>query len=158
MEKFEETDYCEEYQNQCLETESTILEKIVLHPTDPEAPLINVDPRFMHAAMGLVTEAAELMDAVKKFMFYGKKLDRTNLLEEAGDCAWYLSILLSALKSNYREVMKMNIRKLQEKRYKTGKFTTEEALNRDLTNERKVLEESEQAADRNDTALPSEES
>ena len=53
--------------------------------------------RINHAAMGLVTESAEITDAIKKYMIYGKKLDRTNLIEELGDVMWYAHLLADAL-------------------------------------------------------------
>src|SRR3989304_5173811 len=46
-----------------------------------------------HAVKGLVTESAELTDALKKHLIYGKILDEVNLLEEAGDQLWYLALL-----------------------------------------------------------------
>jgi NTP pyrophosphatase (non-canonical NTP hydrolase) len=45
----------------------------------------NITPRIEHAIMGLVTEAGELMDAIKKAKIYGKDLDLVNLVEELGD-------------------------------------------------------------------------
>ena len=56
-----------------------------------------ITPRIEHAAMGMVTEAAELMDAVKKSKIYGRPIDRVNLVEEAGDIMWYLAILADEL-------------------------------------------------------------
>jgi NTP pyrophosphatase (non-canonical NTP hydrolase) len=99
------------------------------------------DPQMMkllHAAMGLATEAGELLDAVKKHVYYGKPLDKTNLFEEGGDIQWYLAVLADYL--GYRSFSPMqskNIAKLKE-RY-PEKFTEEKALNRDLVAERNVL-------------------
>lgn len=42
-----------------------------------------------HAAIGMMTEAGELLDCYKKLMVYGKELDLINLREEVGDCMWY---------------------------------------------------------------------
>jgi NTP pyrophosphatase (non-canonical NTP hydrolase) len=52
-----------------------------------------LNPREFHAAMGLVTETAEFLDAFKKHIFYGKPLDKVHLLEEIGDMMWYVAIL-----------------------------------------------------------------
>lgn len=148
MEKFEETELVVEYQDQCLATESQLLEKITLHYSDGSVQ--ELDPRLLHAILGMATEAGEMLDQLKKSLFYMRKLDRTNLLEEIGDHDWYESLGLAALKSNRREVFKMNVKKLQEIRYKKKKFTQEEALNRNLEAERKSLDESAQRAEAND--------
>jgi NTP pyrophosphatase (non-canonical NTP hydrolase) len=86
----------------------------------------------------LVTEAGELADVIKKHLYYGADLDYTNLIEEAGDLMWYLSILLDELNVSFSEVMEKNIAKLK-KRY-PDKFSKEHALNRDLEGEREILE------------------
>jgi len=94
---------------------------------------------LLHASMGLSTEAAEFTDALKKHVFYGKKLDTTNLKEELGDLLWYVAIALEALDTDFGSVMQTNIDKLSA-RY-PDKFTEELAENRDLAKERKILEE-----------------
>lgn len=95
--------------------------------------------RLLHGAMGLVTESAEIMDALKKHIMYGKTLDLVNIKEEIGDQAWYLAILLDELNSSFEEVMDVNIKKLTL-RY-PAKFTEESAIVRDLGAERKLLED-----------------
>lgn len=47
---------------------------------------------LLHCATGLVTESAELVDAIKKHVFYGKPLDVVNIKEEIGDLLWYIAI------------------------------------------------------------------
>jgi NTP pyrophosphatase (non-canonical NTP hydrolase) len=95
--------------------------------------------RLLHSAFGLVTEASEFTDSLKKHIFYGKKLDRTNLLEELGDILWYVAIALDELGYTLEDVFDSNSRKLA-KRYEKG-FSTDSAVNRDITTERKILEE-----------------
>ena len=97
-----------------------------------------VPPRVEHAAMGLVTEAGEVMDALKKTKIYGKPFDAVNMKEEIGDVFWYLAIMCDELGISFEEVWDKNIAKLA-KRY-PEKFTEELALNRDTDGERKVLE------------------
>ena len=93
---------------------------------------------ILHSAIGLSSEAGELLDAVKKHLYYGKSLDLVNLKEEAGDLCWFLAILLNRLEISFEEVMEKNIEKLKA-RY-GEKFSEEKAINRNLTNEREVLE------------------
>lgn len=44
--------------------------------------------RILHAAIGCVTESGELLDSLKKQIFYGRELDVVNVKEEAGDILW----------------------------------------------------------------------
>lgn len=122
-----------EYIEKCKRTEVQEYQFAILKSADHWVP-----PRIEHAVMGLVTEAGECMDAIKKTKIYGKPFDKVNIIEECGDTMWYLSILLDELGVSYEEVMSKNIAKLA-KRY-PEKFTEELALNRDTDGERKVLE------------------
>ena len=94
--------------------------------------------RLLHAGIGLSTESGEFLDALKKHIFYGKKLDRVNLAEEMGDLFWYLAIVSDELGVDMSDVMERNITKLKA-RY-GEKFSEEKAENRDLKTEREILE------------------
>jgi NTP pyrophosphatase (non-canonical NTP hydrolase) len=94
--------------------------------------------RLLHAAMGLCTEAAEFLDAMKKHIFYGKPIDRANLIEELGDGDWYKGLAINALETTFEEILRVNMEKLY-KRY-GDKFSVEAALNRNLEAERAILE------------------
>ena len=98
----------------------------------------NVTPRMEHAIMGLVTEAGELLDQIKKAKIYGKDLDLVNLIEEFGDIMWYSALLSDELKVDFEDVWERNIKKLSS-RY-PEKYSHEKALNRNLDKERKILE------------------
>jgi NTP pyrophosphatase (non-canonical NTP hydrolase) len=98
--------------------------------------------RLLHALMGLQTEAAELTDALKKYLFYGKPLDYPNLLEEIGDLEWYKGLLLDVLQVSQEHVWDLNLKKLKL-RY-AGKFGETAAIDRDLATERAVFEEEEE--------------
>lgn len=95
--------------------------------------------RLLHAAIGLSTEAGELLDALKKHIFYGKELDITNIKEELGDSLWYTAEGVDACGSTLEEVMITNIRKLRS-RY-PDRFKEHDAINRDLNKEREILED-----------------
>ncbi len=98
----------------------------------------DVTPDLLHGAIGLSTEAGEMLDAVKRALFYGGDLDRTNLIEELGDLEWYMAVIRDALNVSQEEVQQINIEKLRA-RY-PEKFSTDHALQRDLGRERAVLE------------------
>ena len=95
--------------------------------------------RILHASMGLATESGEILEQIKKHIFYGKPLDEVNLVEECGDLLWYMAVMLDSIGVSFEEVMEANDRKL-ELRYRS-KFTDNAANNRDLKAERKALED-----------------
>lgn len=94
--------------------------------------------RLVHYLLGIGTEAGELQDQLKKHLAYGKPFDEVNIKEELGDLMWYVARTCDTLGLTLEEVMEVNINKLKA-RY-GDKFTAYAALNRDLENERKVLE------------------
>lgn len=93
--------------------------------------------RLLHVAMGLATETGEFVDQLKKHIFYGKPLDKTNLAEELGDLTWYMRIAFATLDTGMLEILLRNVEKLRV-RY-PDKFTEQNALERDLTAEAKTL-------------------
>ena len=84
--------------------------------------------RLLHAAMGLSTESSEVLDILKKHLFYGKDLDTAHLKEEVGDVLWYMAIILDKFGWSIDEIAKETQEKLS-KRYKNG-FTSHEAIHR----------------------------
>ena len=92
-----------------------------------------------HAIVGISTEGGELLDVVKKAMFYGKPVDYVNLDEEIGDVLWYIAIYCAARGVGIEALMAQNIAKLQ-KRFPAA-FTEEAANNRNLAAERETLEQ-----------------
>lgn len=95
--------------------------------------------RVLHGSMGLVTEAGELMDSLKRLIYYGKSLDTVNLIEELGDILWYVAIITDQLGISLETVMEKNIAKLK-KRY-PDKFDKEKAITRDLDAEYQALKQ-----------------
>lgn len=92
----------------------------------------------MHMILGMQTEVAEIADVYKKHIAYGKELDLVNIKEEIGDAMWYFANLCNFHGWDLRDILDTNINKLKI-RY-PEKFTSENALNRDLVKEREVLE------------------
>jgi len=93
----------------------------------------------LHMVLGMQTESAEIADVFKKNLAYNREVDWVNVREELGDLMWYIANICNINEWDLREIMATNIRKL-EARY-PEKFTNENALNRDLETERKILEQ-----------------
>lgn len=99
-----------------------------------ESPLLD----NLHYLTGMVTEVGELLDPFKKNMAYGKEIDYINVKEEVGDLMWYIANFCRVNNFDLEKIMETNIAKLKE-RY-PHKFTQENAINRNLKEERRILE------------------
>lgn len=97
--------------------------------------------RLMHAAIGLSGDAGEVCSVVEKYVYYKQDLDRLNLIEELGDCLWYIALACNVLEVDMGNVMATNIAKLQE-RYPNEGFDKDQATeaNRDREREREAME------------------
>ena len=120
------------YKEMVLKTESNDLNAMSSRLKDKRAL------RLLHGSCGIATEAGELLDAMKKHIFYGKEVDTVNVVEEVGDLMWYIAIILDELGVEFEDVMDKNINKLKA-RY-GNKFSEDSANSRNLDKERKVLE------------------
>lgn len=92
----------------------------------------------LHMLMGMSTEVGELTDPFKKNLAYGKEIDWINVEEEVADLMWYIVNFCECNGIDLPKILDRNIEKLQA-RY-PEKFTTENAINRNLEVERKILE------------------
>jgi len=120
------------YKELVLKTESKDFDSISTRLNDKRAL------RLLHGSCGIATEAGELLDALKKHIFYGKEIDTVNIIEEIGDLMWYSAIILDELGVEFEDVMEKNINKLKA-RY-GEKFSETSANVRNLDKERKILE------------------
>lgn len=75
-----------------------------------------------HASLGISTEIAEILDIVKKHFFYGKEFDIINFIEELGDIAWYLAIIVRQfdLVNGIETYLNSNVYKKDFPRYNTS--------------------------------------
>lgn len=72
-----------------------------------------------HAATGIVTEAGEFMDAVKKHVIYDQPFNLINGIEEMGDMEFYLQQARQNLHMARLVILNQNMIKLN-KRYGDG--------------------------------------
>ena len=94
-------------------------------------PNVNV-PLLLTGAVGLNSEAGELIEIVKKMLFQGKPLNDENVFHmkrELGDIMWYWINTCRALDLDPNDVIAENVRKL-EARYPGGKFDVYHSENR----------------------------
>lgn len=79
-------------------------------------------------ALGLVSEAAEVTDQVKKELFHGHSPNRDKIKDELSDVMWYISNLAGMYDIGLKEIAVHNIEKLK-KRYPNG-FSESASINR----------------------------
>lgn len=94
---------------------------------------------IIHGILGVATESVELCEALSASLDCGLPVDAVNVKEEMGDIFWYLAILANRLDISFEDVQTTVINKLKA-RY-PDKFTENDAVNRDLDLERKILEQ-----------------
>lgn len=71
--------------------------------------------RLLENTLGLVGEAGEFAEKVKKYVRDGT-YDRTLWLKELGDVVFYVAALANYLDSDLQEVMDMNVAKLNDRK------------------------------------------
>jgi len=92
----------------------------------------------------LVYEASQLSDILKKFLVYGKEINREQEIEKANVlfdiiCNFYENPNVQR-KVDIEAAWERNINKLHKIRYKNATYSDEQAINRNVEEERKELE------------------
>lgn len=89
-----------------------------------------------------IVVAGNLLDLMKKGCFYNvEKLVLARYEELLIETFVNMSLILELGSYNLNETFEINIAKLHKKRFKNKRFTEEEAINRNLEEERKTLED-----------------
>lgn len=94
---------------------------------------------IIHAIIGKATEAGELLELLHATAVIGKPFDLANAGEEIGDGFWYDALLARACGLTFESIQRTNIKKLRHRF--PDRFTEYDANNRNLTAERRILEE-----------------
>ena len=130
--KFEvDLDAYQHFVDLCTSDESKDFDKLVSRYKELKKAGCKIE-RLDTAASGLVAEAGEFMEIVKKMKFQGIQYDEDNkehLMLELGDIMWYASQACMALGVRMEEIIYMNTIKLAA-RYPDGEFTVEKSENR----------------------------
>lgn len=81
------------------------------------------------STLGLVGEAGEVSEIIKKLIGHGHELDRDAVTKELGDVLWYVSDIASQLDIALDDIAYKNISKLKN-RYPQG-FSSDKSINRE---------------------------
>lgn len=74
---------------------------------------VNLPVRLNQGANGLASEAGEVLGLLEKWLYFGHPLDRDKMVDEIGDCLWYIAQLCNTLHVKISDVMEANIAKLK---------------------------------------------
>ncbi len=80
--------------------------------------------------LGLICEASEIGDEIKKQLYHGHEIDAEKIKDELSDVLWYLANLARKYGLSLKEIAIHNILKLKE-RYPKG-FSPEQSINREV--------------------------
>lgn len=71
---------------------------------------------IVYPALGLIGEAGEISEKVKKWLRGDKDLDKDALLSELGDPLWYITSLADDLGYTLQDVVDRNVEKLTSRK------------------------------------------
>lgn len=115
--------------------------EIGMEPFDGDSLAEYFEPEHMqlvHGIVGKITEIGELTDVMRNYLVAGDAFDTVNIGEEIGDDFWYTVQLLIFIGSDFEKEFLRNIMKLTNRH--GAQFNFQRDQNRDLNNERAVLE------------------
>lgn len=93
---------------------------------DIEPNYDNLDLQLLRNALGLVGEAGEVAEAIKKQVCHRHGIDREAIAKEMGDVCWYLAALATVLDLDLSDIAEANVEKLRQ-RYPNG-FTVADSI------------------------------
>lgn len=106
-------------------TVMSIYPAIVLHTINKD---LTEEQQITNAITGMCGELGEVADIIKKHLYQGHDLDEDHLIEEIGDCLYYVTLLMCIIDFNMADTMFNNMDKLM-RRYPAG-FDPERSINR----------------------------
>ena len=107
-------------------------------PTQFRGPDLGAIENVAYAIISLTQKSTEMLDLMKKYTFYGKGVNSQEFDKLRIDIKHHVSAIAFTLGFALEDIAQTNIDKLKA-RY-GDKFSEEAAINRDLDNEREILE------------------
>jgi len=86
---------------------------------EPDHAISGHDMMLVWCATGLIGEAGEVADYIKKGVFHQHGISSEKIVDELGDVLWYLTSLCTLAGIELSDVMEHNVRKLKA-RYPNG--------------------------------------
>jgi len=104
--------------------------KLIKSPQEIHKTLTDSQINLLHCAMGIATEAGEIVTIIKEHTIYGKPLDTVELVKECGDELWYLQGVLNEIKVSIETAMEHNMVKLAERYGQNYEYTDQKATDK----------------------------
>lgn len=111
------------------ETHAELVERLMKPGTQILEEMTPLQAEFLHMAVLLVEESAEVLGPLKKHCIYQKPLDVDKLVDELGDLSFAMQALCTRLKVTREQIVEGNMEKLNA-RYPLGTYSNEQANNR----------------------------
>lgn len=108
----------------------------------------HINPRLLHAFLGLGDESGELIKQAKDQIYYDKQFTYNERIEELGDHFWYFTLAILALADQYdlksperifQDIVLANAAKLRA-RY-PEKYSDTQAIERNIVAEYQAIQE-----------------
>ncbi len=71
---------------------------------------------IVYPTLGMMGEAGEASEKVKKWLRGDKELDKAELVKELGDVLWYLAAIADDLGYSLEDLAEMNVKKLSSRK------------------------------------------
>lgn len=91
---------------------ASFVRSLIKNPRDILSELNHYDTNLLHMSIGVVGEASEMLEMVKKGVFNGHVIDREKFVKELGDIEFYLEGLRQHFGITREEIIEGNISKL----------------------------------------------
>jgi len=108
---------------------------------DPNEPSQFVTTSKSDSIMNMIKSGLRMLDVLKKKIYYNREIDDKYIIDETKLLMRYLVFYMGDTNTTFNSCFSVNISKLKA-RY-GDKFTSDRAINRDLTTERNILESGE---------------
>jgi len=119
-----------------IETKADTVKTMV---TETRLNSVIKDPLITRGILGIGRCSGTIMDQLKRATYYQQDPDIGILMHNLKIILWFIKIMCEELGTTVAALQDMNMEKLH-KRYKTGKFSVKDCIDRDTDSERKILE------------------
>lgn len=101
-----------------------------------------LDLRTLHLdfiAIKISIETSEILDLIKKHVYYGLELNESKLISMLGGLIYCYGFAINEINTTWEKVWSVNNKKLLDVRFDKGVFSSKDASKRDLKKEREIL-------------------
>ena len=94
---------------------SKMIQELVKDPAQIYGVMTEEKISIVHMAMGIAGEAGEILELVKKWFAYDRRIDKEEMVKELGDIEFYLEGMRQELRISRDDILSINIQKLRQR-------------------------------------------